>query len=452
MFTEVIEGLLELSDDNLDGRIRAIESERRRLDAELAAAISVAEHRQLPTVDGHRTINAYLRATINCSSSEASRLRGLSRAVDRVHGLGDAWFAGHIGQSQATRFSVLHGNRRVRDRLGEFAPLLLEKAEQLPYADFATCVDRFVARADTDGAHDERDDALEHRDAQVRPVGGMIDIAAHGGNGLTAAEMISIHQRFTEEEYRNDVEARRAEFGDAADEHPLPRMANQRRFDAIAAIFRRAATAEGLGSTSDPLVNVVIDVATWSELLSESGLAPASSLAGQPIDPFTGLPQPHELLAELAGADAELSDRRCETSNGVALPPHDVLRAALAGHVRRVVIDGDGVVTDLGRRQRLYTGPAREAAKILIRALRAPRVRPARRVLRRRSRPRMARRRCDRSGKFKSVMRHPQRREDQTEVAIETSHRRPHLHDPPRRHDHAPGRRATPDVPYRRGR
>ena len=171
-FTDVIEGLLELSDDNLDGRIRAIESERRRLDAELAAAISVAERRQLPTVDGHRTINAYLRATINCSSSEASRLRGLSRAVDRVDGLGDAWFAGHIGQSQATRFSVLHGNRRVRDRLGEFAPLLLEKAEQLPYADFATCVDRFVARADTDGAHDEHNDTIEHRRAACDPLAG----------------------------------------------------------------------------------------------------------------------------------------------------------------------------------------------------------------------------------------------------------------------------------------
>lgn len=86
MFTQVLEGLMELSDHALDARIRDLELERRRVDAEMAAAIAVAEHRQLPAVDGHRTLNAYLRATINCSSSEASRLRGVARAVDHVEG------------------------------------------------------------------------------------------------------------------------------------------------------------------------------------------------------------------------------------------------------------------------------------------------------------------------------------------------------------------------------
>jgi hypothetical protein len=38
----------------------------------------------------------------------------------------------------------------------------------------------------------------------------------------------------------------------------------------------------------------------------------------------------------------------------------------LAGHVRRAVVDAAGVIVDLGRRQRLFTGAAREAAKLLI--------------------------------------------------------------------------------------
>ena len=46
--------------------------------------------------------------------------------------------------------------------------------------------------------------------------------------------------------------------------------------------------------------------------------------------------------------------------------PHDVLRAALAGHLRRVVVDAAGVAIDMGRRRRLFEGPAREAAKLLV--------------------------------------------------------------------------------------
>jgi hypothetical protein len=366
MFSELLEGLVELPDAALDDRIREIALEQRRLDAEFAAAVKVAENRRLGAIDGHRTVNSYLRATLNCSSTEASRLRSQARAVDEIDGLGEAWHAGRIGDSQVARFAIVNGNRRVRDRLPEFAPMLLDDAEQLSYGDFSQCVERFESQADEHGAHDARDDAIEHRDAHVSHVGGTVDITAHGGDGLTTAELMEIHQRFADAEYRADVEARRVEFGDAADQHPLARTAGHRRFDALAAIFRRAAGAEGLGGVSDPLVNVVIDAGTWARILAACGLAPTTSLDGRPIDPFTGLPRPSDLLDELAGSPESLSDRRCETSSGVTLHPHDVLQAALAGHVRRVVVDAAGVAIDMGRRRRLFEGPAREAAKLLV--------------------------------------------------------------------------------------
>lgn len=367
MFSDVLEGLVDLPEAVLDDRIRALELERRRLDAELAAAISVADHRQLPAVDGHRTINAYLRATLNWSDTEASRFRSLARAVDHLDGLGDAWHAGHIGISQAVHFGRLHGNRRVREHLPEFMGALLDHAEQLPHRDFVACVDRFTTLADADGAHTDRDDAVEHRDAHINTVGGTLDVTAHGGDGVTAAEMIAIHQRFTEAEYQADVDARRAAFGDDADQQPLSRTGRQRRFDALVAIFRRAAAADGVGTTADPLVNIVIDHTTWAKMSATSGLAPDADLDGQPIDPFTGLTHPDQLLDDLVNSPDDLLTRRCETTSGVAVHPHDVLRAALAGHIRRAVIGSDGVVIDLGRRQRLFTGSARDAAKLLIR-------------------------------------------------------------------------------------
>lgn len=362
MFEGVLSDLTELSDHELDGRIRDLELARRRLDAELAAAIALAEHRDLPAVDDHRSINAYLRATINCSSGEASRLRSLARAVDHVDGLGERWMSGRFGISQAARLASVHGNRRVGDRLPEFAPLLLDDAEHLPFADFSVCVERFVALADADGAQDSRDDAVEHRDAHVRSVAGMVDVTATGGDAVSAAELIAIFERFSEAEYHADVRARRDEFGDEADAHPLSRTARQRRFDALATIFRTAAGANGVGSVTDPLVNIVIDAASWSELLAASELIPT---AGDPAGGDVHVADP-DLLSELLGSPVPLSERRCETSTGVQVHPHDVLRAALAGHVRRVVVDSAGVVVDLGRRHRLFTGAARDAARLLV--------------------------------------------------------------------------------------
>ena len=53
--------------------------------------------------------------------------------------------------------------------------------------------------------------------------------------------------------------------------------------------------------------------------------------------------------------------RRCSTLSGKPSDPHDALGAALIGHVRRVVFDSRGVVIDMGRTSRLFTGTARQA-------------------------------------------------------------------------------------------
>ena len=183
----------------------------------------------------------------------------------------------------------------------------------------------------------------------------MVDISAHGGDPIISAELIAIFDRFCEAEYQKDLETRRNEHGPDAYQHPLPRTSRQRRFDALVTMFRTAAAADNVGTVADPLVNIIIDAATWTELLANSGLTPTDDCA---IDP--------ELIPALIDSDIPLEDRRCETSTGIQLHPHDVLRAALAGHVRRVVVDSAGVIIDMGRKQRLFTGAARDAAKLLV--------------------------------------------------------------------------------------
>lgn len=56
---------------------------------------------------------------------------------------------------------------------------------------------------------------------------------------------------------------------------------------------------------------------------------------------------------------------RCHTTSGVPVLPDDAVLASLGGWVRRVVVDSASVVTDMGRRSRLFTGAAAEAAALL---------------------------------------------------------------------------------------
>ena len=53
--------------------------------------------------------------------------------------------------------------------------------------------------------------------------------------------------------------------------------------------------------------------------------------------------------------------RRCSTRSGHPSDPPDALGAALSRHARRVVFDSRGVVVDMGRTARLFTGTARQA-------------------------------------------------------------------------------------------
>lgn len=105
-------------------------------------------------------------------------------------------------------------------------------------------------------------------------------------------------------------------------------------------MFTGAAASGAVGSL-DPLVNVSVDQTTF-----EYHLARLAGADPEPLDPAT------------------VDQRRCETTTGHQLDPADMLAAALTGHIRRVVFDTAGVVIDLGRRSRLFTGGARDAVQL----------------------------------------------------------------------------------------
>ena len=230
-------------------------------------------------------------------------------------------------------------NPRAGDQLAAAEAVLLDHARNLPFEAFKTVVRRWEQLADVDGAHGDHEQAHNGRHAGMCELGGSFHLDARFGaaQGVT---MRNILDHFTDAEFAAEWAELTARHGDTATPSMLERTASQRRADALAAIFDRAAAADPTADGPDPIVNIVIDETTWHAHL-------ARSLGDHDAE----LPDP-----------ATVPNRRCQTVDGTLLDPFDVIAAAVVGHVRRMVVNAAGVIIDLGRSSRCFTGNARTAA------------------------------------------------------------------------------------------
>jgi hypothetical protein len=109
MFTALVEDLMSLDDDALTERFCALELQRRRLDAELAAVVSVADGRGVWRHDGHFNVKGWARAHGNWSNSQVAACGRTARLLDTVPGVGDALLAGHVGTAQVDGLARVRG-------------------------------------------------------------------------------------------------------------------------------------------------------------------------------------------------------------------------------------------------------------------------------------------------------------------------------------------------------
>lgn len=343
-WVDLVDEVHDLDDDAVIARFRDLELALRRQEAELAAVIAEVERRRLFRRDGHHTMRNWMLAEGTWSSSQVIRRRRLAALVTEIDAVGAALVEGTIGVAQVDELARVHANPRCGDQLADAADTLVEQCEVLSFDDARTCVRQWETLADLDGAHRDRASSEDRRRAHVGVDDDGLVVSASGGSAMDAAEMQVIFDAFVEREFRNDVNERTITRGPDAPDASLPRTAPQRRFDALAAIFRAAAANPTLAPRVPVVVNLLVDQWTFHDSLYRHGLtATAPDPARQP-DP---------------------SDRRCATDDGIPVLPDDALRAALDGHIRRIVMDSDHVVIDAGRRQRLFTGAARDIARIL---------------------------------------------------------------------------------------
>lgn len=370
MFGELLADYAGWNPAGLDAELRRLEVESRALEARRAAALCVAELRQVPAADGHKSTVAYLRATTNQPRGALAQLQR-ARFLGEYPSAGEALAAGRIGLNQVDEMVRAWSNPRAAEHVdARVIDMFLPWAEHFRLSEFVVVVDRWLMWADQDGAFRDEQEAVAGRTASVLVSKLGVDIAVTGGDALTAEQIKNIFEHFVEQELQADIASRRAEHGARAEEYPLPRTGQQRRFDAIAAIFGRAHAATGDAKLPDPVVNVLCDERTVGELLARAGVTLADReqldldrLAKEQIE---------AVLAEFVSDPTAILTRRCETARGQQIHPVVLMRALLTAQVRRVVLDSRSTVIDFGERQRLFTGNARLAATLLHRTCQHP--------------------------------------------------------------------------------
>ncbi|MCE9622511.1 MAG: 13E12 repeat family protein, partial [Actinomycetia bacterium] len=324
---------------DLEVLARRLDGERRRVEAALATLVDRVASAGAFGADGHRSVKAWGRATCNWSGGEASRFVKTGRMLSKFESAATAAAAGEIGVAQMHALGQLVANPRVAEHLADSEELLVGQATVLDYDDYITLLAHWEALADADGAHDDHERAHRDRNAHMSIVGERFFLDANGG-AVAGVELMEVFEQFCRSEWLADWEAGVAVHGEAMVPRLMERTDAQRRFDALKAIFGAAAVS-GQSPTGEPVVNLIVGYELFEHHLRRAlGEHPA------PLDPNNPA-------------------HRCETADGVVIDPYDMLVAAALGQVRRIVLDTAGVIVDVGRKQRLFTGALRDAVMLL---------------------------------------------------------------------------------------
>lgn len=320
--------------------VAVAEYARRTLTAGVARVIGAAERDADFADDGHRAVRPWVNAHVNTSRTDAVRDVQIA-ALGREHPVViELLAAGSLGVAQARQLALVHANPRVGESFAAALPHLLELATDRTYDDFLDKLRRWTQAADADGSHRDHDAAHQGRRAHASTVGSTTYLDAAVGT-YQGAELIEILDRFTDAQFRAEWDDLKAIHGDDMCVGLLRRTPAQRRADALVEIFRTAALAgPGVTSATSVVVNIVISQPLYEEQLA--------ALFQQRAPRFDTMPD----------------GSYCETTSGIPIDPADAVAASLLGHVRRVVVDQHDVVIGFGRRRRLFTGAARDAAAV----------------------------------------------------------------------------------------
>ena len=333
-----VEELVVMPPAQVEGHAHVLEVSRRRVVAASALMVQRVDDSAGYLADGHKNVAAWGRATNNWSPSETSRYTQLARAFKWLPKFAETALTGAIGVDAMHAVAKIAANPRVRQHLAEADELFTTAAAELTFEELSVLLRHWEELADTDGARQRHDRAMLDRRASVNFVGERVylDAAGPSYDGVTLDEVLA---HYTDLEWKNEWDILAAIHGDAMHAGLMERTHAQRRFDALLRIFGIAANRPNTDGTGPAVtVEITIDQATFEHQLEQM-------LGGEP-EP---IPPSHA------------PNRRCPDRQRRVVDPRAAVAASLVGQVRRKVLAADGVVLNMGRRQRLFTGTLREA-------------------------------------------------------------------------------------------
>ena len=316
--------------------LREIEVLRRRVDASATALVGAIEVAQLHTDDGHSSARVMAQHHAKLSGSEAKAREKTSRACRNLPDLESAWQHGEIGTDQMHLLGRVHANQRVAPAMEARQDEFLSNANNLSARQFEAATRQWERLIDEDGPEPANERTHNNRNAHLgqNPWDGSWELTGFFAS-LQGAEMREVFDHFIDAEFQADWAEAKARLGDAVTSADLQRTTPQRRADALHRIFHNAATAPG-GAVPPGWVHNI----HWSASAYQEMLDAIDTDRPPKFDP---------------------DDFMCQTPNGHNIDACEAATNSLFAHIRRMIIDTNGVVIDLGRARR-FTGSARTAA------------------------------------------------------------------------------------------
>src|SRR5687768_15551766 len=112
MLAAVVEELEASETTARVARLRSIELEIRRLEAELAACVGSLDRAEVHRVDGHASLRGFLRAELRWSEGQITNRLRTARLVNDLPDAMQALWAGEIGVAQVYALAAARANPR----------------------------------------------------------------------------------------------------------------------------------------------------------------------------------------------------------------------------------------------------------------------------------------------------------------------------------------------------
>ena len=302
--------------------VGALVEAKARIDGLLCTALSSAAVLGVPEAEGQRSMPAVVSARTGSDPRPVATDLRLGSWLRDYPLFTEAIIAGSITRRHVEVLRTLDGPR-TRGHLAEAQEYLIDAARDCSWTDFVRAARYWELTFDPDGA-----EPIEQRATRSCSLRKTADGSVTGRfqlDPIAGQALLSALEQQERRLFRDDAESGTA------------RTASQRRADALVDVVSRGA-ARPDGTVPAPLVHIVFGAGTLAD--RPSGSETQDSLAMNPDDPAF----------------------RCELVDGTPIhPDHALAGLAVAQQVRRLVLEADAEITDLGRRTRQFPPHLKQA-------------------------------------------------------------------------------------------